>query len=152
MTFLNFSEAVSLAFHSLAILVSNPDMRITAREMAKLLNASEAHLSKIMQRLIREGFLLSVRGPKGGFVLAKKAEDIRLLEIFEALEGKYRLSDCLMDESLCKGKRCILGEMVGNISNIVFKTLSEHTLIEMKNPVLRLETNPCFQSDKAGNK
>ena len=66
-TMLKISEAATLALHTAFFLVTNPDRRLTTREMASTMGASEAHLSKVLQRLVHAGLVESVRGPKGGF-------------------------------------------------------------------------------------
>ena len=68
---LNISEAYSLALHSLALLASDNGRSLTTHQIASTLGASEAHLSKVMQRLTKAGFLNSSRGPGGGFALKK---------------------------------------------------------------------------------
>jgi len=45
------------------------------------------YLVKILQQLVRAGVLRSKRGPHGGFFLARRAEDISLLQIVEAVDG-----------------------------------------------------------------
>jgi Rrf2 family protein len=45
------------------------------------------YLLKILQQLVKVNVLRSKRGPRGGFILAKAAEEITLLEIIEAIDG-----------------------------------------------------------------
>ncbi|NIR01207.1 MAG: Rrf2 family transcriptional regulator, partial [Gemmatimonadales bacterium] len=76
------------------------------------LGASEAHLSKVLQRLVRSGLVESVRGRGGGFRLARRAEGVRLLDVYQAMEGKLGQSECLMGKRVCEGKECILGGLL----------------------------------------
>jgi Rrf2 family protein len=86
--------------------------------MAMLLGASEAHLSKVLQDLARGGLVHSTRGPKGGFSLAKAAEEVSLLEVYEAIEGPIQSGSCvsLHRPSFCLGEKCILGDLVSDIT------------------------------------
>ncbi len=61
-----------------------------------------AYLSKLLQNLARKGFLKSYRGQEGGFVLARQARDITLLEIIEAVEGRIYFNECLIEKGLCE--------------------------------------------------
>ena len=45
------------------------------------------YLLKILQQLVRGGVLRSKRGPRGGFTLARPAEEISILEIIESVDG-----------------------------------------------------------------
>ena len=59
-------------------------------------------LGKILQNLTKAGLIRSVRGNGGGFTLARNAEEISLLEVFEAIEGKMALQRCLQSPSSCE--------------------------------------------------
>ena len=51
----------------------------------------KAFLEQVLIKLKKDGILKSVRGAKGGYLLAKKAEEITVLEIWQALEGREPL-------------------------------------------------------------
>jgi FeS assembly SUF system regulator len=64
--------------------------------------ASEAHLplptvSKLLRLLAKEGLLESHRGVKGGYGLARRAEEITVGSIIKALEGPIALTTCTTD-------------------------------------------------------
>jgi Rrf2 family nitric oxide-sensitive transcriptional repressor len=61
-TVLRMSDAASLALHGMVILAEAPERRVSARAIASELDASEAHLAKVLQRLARAGLVESVRG------------------------------------------------------------------------------------------
>ena len=98
-TSLRVSEATSLALHAMALLTGDGSRPLSCHEMAEALQVSEAHLSKVLQRLGKQGFVSSLRGPKGGFRLARDPEDVSLLEIYEAIEGPVQFSNCLFREA-----------------------------------------------------
>ncbi len=100
---LKVSEAASLALHAAGLLASAEDRPATTRSLAEELRASEAHLSKVMQRLERAGLVKGRRGPGGGFQLAKPADRISLRDICEAIEGRYESSDCPFSIPVCGG-------------------------------------------------
>ena len=60
---------------------------IQGRDIAGACGIPSGHLLKILQQLVRAQILSSERGPAGGFVLRKPADEITLLEIVEAIEG-----------------------------------------------------------------
>ena len=125
---LKVSEAASLALHSAVVLTSHPEGPVPTGEIASLLDVSEAHLSKVLQRLARCGLVRSVRGPKGGFVLGKSADKVSLLEVYEAIDGPLAVSHCLFDREACTRARCILGTLVPRLSAQVRDYLSRTRL------------------------
>jgi Rrf2 family protein len=121
----NISEGSSLALHGIAIVaIKNPE-RINVKSLAKLLDASVAHLAKIFQRLVKAGFVKSVRGPAGGFQLAMDAEDITLLDVYEAIEGKVNLNYCPLGKNKCQFTHCIFGKKLNQVSEQIYNDLKE---------------------------
>ncbi len=116
--FFHFSEAISLAVHAMEIMAREKNTIFTARILASRLNASEAHLAKVFQRLVKTDLVVSFRGPNGGFRLKKEPEDITLLEIFNAIEGPVRTDICPMIKETCPFSQCIF-------SGIMFKFQKE---------------------------
>jgi len=119
---INISEAASLALHGLAIVAQKNPNKVNAKYLAEKLNASEAHLAKIFQRLSKSGLIKSFRGPSGGFVLNKPAEEISFLDIFEIIESKVILNDCPLDKVGCTFENCIFGDALKDISQSIYHT------------------------------
>ena len=60
------------------------------------------YLEQIIIPLKINRLVKSIRGAGGGYILARKPEDIRLSEILHALEGNCCLVECVEDESFCE--------------------------------------------------
>lgn len=121
---LRISEAASLALHTVTVLSAKGDSTTTTHEIATGLRVSEAHLSKVLQRLTKAGIVESVRGPKGGFRLRKSGDRVSLLDVYEAMEGRFKPDGCLLGRYACGG-RCMLGDMVKSVNELVMKKLVE---------------------------
>lgn len=65
---------VYIAYHS----DSQP---ISSRDIARVQGLPSRHLEQIMQRLVHGGILRGMRGPKGGYLLANRPEDISVQAI-----------------------------------------------------------------------
>ena len=126
---LKITDAASLALHTMVLLASAPDEVVTTGDIAESLRASEAHLSKVLQRLNKAGLVKSVRGPQGGFKLAKKPEAITLLDIYEAMEGPLITSTCLLGTPMCVGPICMLGSLLSTVNTEV-KDYFENTQLD----------------------
>ena len=127
---LRISEAASLALHTATFLAANPGRWISTREVASVLNASEAHLSKVLQRLTKAGLVKAVRGPGGGVALEEDKRDVRLLDVYEAIEGPLPPSKCLLGKPICGGN-CILGNLVGSLNEQVRNHLANTRLSDL---------------------
>jgi Rrf2 family iron-sulfur cluster assembly transcriptional regulator len=126
------SEAANLALHGMALLASRPDTNVRARDIARALAVSEAHLAKVMGRLERAGLVTGLRGPAGGYRLARPARQIRLSEVYEAVEGKIEARPCLFGVPVCDGSGCSLGDYFGAVNRRVADKLARTRLSDIK--------------------
>ena len=128
---LRISEAASLGMHAMGLLSIQRTRPLSVRMVADRLGVSEAHLSKVLQRLTKVGLLTSTRGPKGGFTLNRDPESVSLLEVFEAIEGPVEPATCLFGIPLCDGASCVLGKLIVDVNNTLFEYLAEKTLADI---------------------
>jgi len=108
----SLSEAASIAIHGI-ILIARSEVSLNVIQIADATGTSKHHVAKVMQRLVKENFITSQRGPSGGFMLNVPAEKLTFLQIYEAIEGKIEVSKCPMEKKVCPFDKCILD----NISN-----------------------------------
>jgi len=64
-------------------------------------NISVKYLEQIIRPLKKAKFVKSIRGPKGGHMLAKKPDEITLGDIIRLFEGRSELVDCIDDPKKC---------------------------------------------------
>lgn len=121
-------EMISLAFHGMAYIAVNNNRTMSIKEIASGIGASEAHLAKVMQQLVREGLAHSGRGPKGGFTLAKPPEQITLLHIYQAFDNNMERTDCPMVRSKCPFEHCLFGGILGEMEGRLDDFLGSQTL------------------------
>jgi len=115
---LRISEAASIALHAMIILTQKQDELVSVKDIASQLEISGNHLSKVLQRLVKAGLVVSIKGSKGGFKLAKNPETINFLEIYEAIDGKFKPSTCLLNKASCM-HQCIMGGLTNSINKQV---------------------------------
>ena len=126
------SEAVSLGVHGMGLLAAS-GRRLNARDMAQTLGVSEAHLTKVFQRLAR-----SVRGVGGGFELKLAPSRISLMAIYKAIDGipdpsaalcsccaQCPFQDCIFDCVLEDSARRFLDYLSGTTLDTVFLKLDK---------------------------
>ena len=67
---------------------------IALAEIAERQDISVAYLEQLFVRLRRAGLVDSVRGPGGGYLLARAAEDIRIAEVMVAVDERLNAMGC----------------------------------------------------------
>jgi Rrf2 family protein len=125
----NITEAVSIALHSM-ILIAKSKEQLNVNKLAEITNSSKFHIAKIMQKLVKDDFLVSQRGPSGGFSLTKSPEEITLLEIYESIEGKISLSRCPLNRETCPFGRCIFEDLTIRMTKEFKEYLENKTLAD----------------------
>ena len=107
----SLSEAGSIAIHSM-VLIAKSENSLNVVKIAERTGASKHHVAKVLQRLAKDDFLDSNRGPHGGFRLKRGPDQISLLQIYEAIEGKIVVNHCPMDNPICPFDKCIMGTTI----------------------------------------
>ena len=110
------SEGATMALHTVVFLAAHDDRLYSTREIAGVHDVSESHLSKVLQRLSKVGLVKSVRGPKGGFSIGRPADDIKLLEVYESIDGPLTETTCLLGKPVCTGGQCIMCDVVEKVN------------------------------------
>lgn len=109
------SEAASIAIHGLVLIARSEEM-LNVVKISEATGSSKHHVAKVLQRLVKDGYLSSNRGPSGGFLMKKKPELITLLDIYEAIEGKIEITHCPMDNPVCPFDKCLMGNIVTRLT------------------------------------
>jgi Rrf2 family transcriptional regulator, nitric oxide-sensitive transcriptional repressor len=127
----NLSESVLIALHSLILLMKQHPKPVSTKSIAGATGASENTISKVMQRLVKDNFIESTRGPAGGFILLKTPDKISFMDIFESIEGKLETSGCPFNSNHCTFGTCIFDNYLNKISAevkefFIHKTLAEY--------------------------
>ena len=104
------SDAGSIAIHAMAFLAGNGDRLVRIKEIAGTFGVSQAHLAKVLNRLVHAGFVTASRGPMGGYRLDRPADSITLKDIFTAIDGILDDNCCMFSVPLCDSKGCVLGD------------------------------------------
>ena len=96
------SRACEYALQALLYIATGPEGKyILSREIAEHHDLSYHFLGKVLQILVKNGLLISQKGPGGGFMLAKPASEIKLLEVIHAIEGFNFMEGCVLGLPRC---------------------------------------------------
>ncbi|WP_239074412.1 Rrf2 family transcriptional regulator [Streptomyces sp. SID10853] len=88
-------EGVEWALHScLNLAWAGPEHAVPAARLAAYHDLPAAYLNKQLQALARAGIVSSVPGPRGGFRLARRPEDVTVMDVVAAIEGSEHAFRC----------------------------------------------------------
>jgi Rrf2 family protein len=103
---LSFSRRTDLALAALRELWKAPDHRLSRAELAERVGATPGFLAQVMPFLVAEGWVVSDRGPGGGYRLTPRAFDARVLDVYEAMEGRSSGCRCVLRDGPCPETGC----------------------------------------------
>ncbi len=129
--YFHFSEAGSIAMHAMILIALEKQRRLRIHDIAEAFGFSEAHLAKVLNRLVRAGMINATRGPSGGYDLARHAGEITLKDVYEAIEGQPEENRCMFSIRKCKGDGCPLGGFFGEKSREIDEQLAGITLADV---------------------
>jgi len=103
-----------------------------AREVAAEAQVPLPMASKVLKSLAREGLLVSHRGAKGGYSLARRPEEISAAEMITALEGPIALTRCAIHPGHCEQEpSCHVRVPWQRINAVVQQALADVTLADL---------------------
>ena len=118
---LKFNKSTMIGIYSMLEIAKADGEAVSSTEIAERHGVSKHHLAKVLQHLVRAGFLRTTRGVKGGHQLARDPKNVTLMDIVETFEGPRPASDaCLLREIVDRCDR----EGICNLQS-VFRELEE---------------------------
>jgi FeS assembly SUF system regulator len=112
------------------------DTTHNARELASRTRLPSPVVSKILKLLTRAGLLISQRGSKGGYNLARGAAEISVVEMIAALEGPVGITECTIHPGACPQEpSCHVRDPWQRINGAVQAALENVTLADLARPL-----------------
>ena len=120
----------------LSEMAREPGRLHTAAELAAGLHLAAPTVSKLLKQFAKAGLVGSHRGAKGGYSLARPAEEITAVQIIDAIEGPVAITQCSMSHSRCGIEAvCGIGHNWQRISLAIRDALRGVTLAQLARPV-----------------
>lgn len=106
---------------------------LTTRQIADIHRAKYNHLAKVTQWLVREGYVVSMRGRAGGLKLAKDTKEINVGHVLRDLESQSELVECMRADggSCILSPLCPLTTALKAAQTAFFDSLSQLTLQDL---------------------
>ena len=126
------------------------DKSIGLLEIAKDQKIPSHFLSKILQILVREKILTSIKGPNGGFQIKRSLDKVILGEVMDAIDGEGKHEKCLLGYPYCSYKTpCPFDAMHVPVVNHMDALLSSN-LLQLRTSVLK--NNSFIKRQRSRNK
>ena len=109
------------------------DRYVTLREIAERQEISEKYLESIAKELVKAGFLDGLRGKGGGYRLGRSAEDLKVLDILQAMEGTLAPVACLEDgaKPCSRASACRTLPLWEGLNKVVREYLGHYTVQDL---------------------
>jgi Rrf2 family protein len=131
------SRKARYALHGLGFIAAfSEDRPLPSEEILAYLRSysprhalSSGYLAKMLQEVSRAGFTVSVTGPRGGYRLARPAEEIGVLEVVEALDGPLSSGECLLSVAGCpRQASCGFRSLIQKAESAFYGSLAKETI------------------------
>jgi Rrf2 family protein len=120
------------AVRTVLYLARDSSRMASVTEVARVMHIPKSFLAKILQRLVRSHILASMRGVKGGFMLARKPSEISLLDILESIQGPTGINVCAIDSRRCRfSAACSVHPVWVEIRKEVERRLKKQTIAKL---------------------
>ena len=104
---------------------------VQLNEVTKAEGISEKYAEQIVRILRTTGLLVSHRGSQGGYRLAYPPEKITVLNVIEALEGKFSITGCLKENNCNRISYCVARNVWRRLQDAIVLNLNSTTLAEL---------------------
>jgi Rrf2 family protein len=127
---------------------------VPLKNVAKRQEISEKYLNQLVMSLKKIGLVRSIRGARGGYVLAKSPAQIKLSEVIRTLEGPVVAVDCLDDPGACnRVSSCALRDIWEKtrqaMDNVLESTALQDLADRQRRKCLR-GNKQCFSENRSG--
>jgi Rrf2 family transcriptional regulator, nitric oxide-sensitive transcriptional repressor len=126
---MQLSKFTDYAFRALMYLGKNNEANLTIDILAKNLDISIHHLKKIINKLAKTEYIISIKGRNGGLKLGLPPKDINLGEVLKLTEENLNLVECMGDTEICPlFCGCKLKRTISNSLEAFIEEMSKYTL------------------------
>ncbi|OHC68923.1 MAG: SUF system Fe-S cluster assembly regulator [Rhodocyclales bacterium GWA2_65_20] len=150
---LRLSKMTDYSTVIMAYMARRPQDVYSAAGLAAAIGVAATTASKILKTLARGKLVQSVRGAKGGYMLARAPEQISIADVIDAMEGSFGLTECSIHDGLCaQESACPSRRNWQRLNQIVRGVLDGVTLADMSQASLPVATVRAASHARAANR
>ncbi|HLR81860.1 MAG TPA: Rrf2 family transcriptional regulator [Paenalcaligenes sp.] len=128
---MQLTQHTDYAFRVLLYSLAHPERLVTITEIATFYDISRSHLAKVVANLTQHGYLIGVRGQKGGLKLGKAPEEINLGVLVSEFEP-LQIAECFDENNRCViSPTCKLKGVLYKAKKAFIDTLHAYSLADI---------------------
>jgi Rrf2 family iron-responsive transcriptional regulator len=129
---MRLTRQTNYAMRILMYCAANQDRLSRIPEIAAAYSVSELFLFKILQPLVENGLVETVRGRNGGVKLGRPAQEISLFDVVRVTEESFAMAECFESDTECPlVDSCALNSALREALNAFFEVLGRHTIADL---------------------
>jgi Rrf2 family protein len=130
---MRLTRATEYAYRALRFLASRKEERwFSIQEIAQAEEMPVQFLAKVMQHLTQAGLVHSACGKTGGYRLGRPAAQVKMADVFLAMEGPLSVNMCMMYPTDCKFvEHCKVHNVWQELQDAILNVMNRHTLEEI---------------------
>src|SRR5665647_2669954 len=110
--------------------------KFDTEENAEYINANEHTVGKILQTLVKQNVIKSLKGPSGGFYISKEQQKQPIINIVEAIDGKQIFKACGLGLSKCSSSHpCPIHHDYKEARDIIENLFRQKKVLDLCEPV-----------------
>ncbi|MCH8878418.1 MAG: Rrf2 family transcriptional regulator [Planctomycetes bacterium] len=125
------SQTAEYALRAMVAIAQNSGDAVVTPMIAEITKVPPGYLSKVLQTLRKAGLVESRRGLGGGFILAKPAEEVTLLEVVNAVAPIKRIDRCPLGIDSHGTNLCPLHKRLDESAELVEQSFASITIAEL---------------------
>lgn len=129
------SQTSEYAIRAMSTLVTvDQKSPITAKDLSAQTDIPVHYLSKIMRKLVESGLLSAEKGHRGGFIMAKSPQRIRIIDVIESVEAAVPVKHCIFGWRACNSQDpCILHHRWSEVNDAFQSWARQTSLSDIRN-------------------
>jgi Rrf2 family protein len=112
----------------------------SAREIAEQYDIPVELMAKVLQRLAREGLLVSTQGTRGGYTLQRAPGSISVADVIQAIDGPFSVTACSTDDHACEQfEKCSIRDPLWRLRERIVQAMATVSVAELASDAERAE-------------
>jgi len=129
---IKITTKIRYAIRLLIFLAQHEGEIVFLKDVSEKENISFKYLEQIIPYLKNSGLILSKRGARGGYILAKKPSQITIKEIVQSIEGPIAIVECVASSEYCnRSNNCVPNKLWKKLNKQISDTLETITLEDL---------------------